>query len=71
MLAQKSTKSGAAAGQSGLYRPNIDIQNFGNLFVGKALDLSQNDNRPERLRDLSKSLFYPMPQLSLDRMIEW
>ena len=63
----QSAQGGAAAGEPRLYRAEVDVEDLGDLFVGEAFDLAQDDDGAEGLGNLAQSGFDALADSRFER----
>src|SRR5215472_2208523 len=69
LLDQQGTERSTAAGETGLYGAELDVEDLGDFFVGEAFDLTEDDYRPVGLRELTESDFELLACLILDGLL--
>ena len=67
---KKVTQNCTATGKPGLYRPEIHLEDVGDLFVGETFNLAEDDYSPEGLRHLAQSGLDAFTKLLPCRLIE-
>ena len=66
----KSAQGGTAAGETGFDGAEVDVEDFGDLFVGESFDLAEDDDGAEGLRELAQGGFDALANFGLGGVIE-
>src|SRR4051812_12697235 len=68
---QQRTQRRTAAGEPRFDRTYINVEDFGDLFIGKTLDLAQDDDSAEGIGNLPERLFDAVAKFGLRGVVEW